>query len=209
MSFLSIASASCAPVSLSHGVVTITASALCSRRSDTHCEIFSSAALCVWLSIIAPACSIWSLKNSPKFFIYNLHLFTSATVVKLESTASFASIFSTARITSLSFPTPEGSIKILSGLNFSSTSLSALPKSPTSEQQIQPEFISVTSMPASCIKPPSIPISPNSFSMRTIFSPLYASLMSFFISVVLPAPRKPEKISIFVIQITLCNYIFY
>ena len=36
---------------------------------------------------------------------------------------------------------------------------------------MQPEFISVTSMPASFMKPPSTPISPNSFSMRTSFSP--------------------------------------
>jgi len=83
-----------------------------------------------------------------------------------------------------------------------------LPKSPTSEQQMQPEFISVTSMPASFIKPPSMPISPNSFSIRTTFSPESASLSSFLISVVLPAPRKPEKISIFVmVSISLWVYI--
>ena len=51
------------------------------------------------------------------------------------------------------------------------TFLSALPKSPTSEQQMQPEFISVILMPASCRKPPSMPISPNSFSIRTSFWP--------------------------------------
>ena len=52
--------------------------------------------------------------------------------------------------------------------------------------------------------PPSMPISPNSFSIRTTCWPAKASLMSFLISVVLPAPRKPEKISILVmIQLPL------
>ena len=51
-----------------------------------------------------------------------------------------------------------------------STSFNAVPKSPTKEQQIHPEFISVTSTPASFKKPPSIPISPNSFSISTSFS---------------------------------------
>ena len=74
-------------------------------------------------------------------------------------------------MTSESFPTPEGSMTMRSGENFSSTSLKALAKSPTSEQQMQPEFISVISMPASLRKPPSTPISPNSFSMSTTFSP--------------------------------------
>ena len=105
----------------------------------------------------------------------------------------------TARITSLNLPTPDGSIRILSGAYSESTFSSAFSKSPTRLQQIQPEFISFTLMPASCINPPSIPISPNSFSMRTTFSPLYASFISFLISVVFPAPKKPEKISIFVI----------
>ena len=50
-------------------------------------------------------------------------------------------------------------------------------------------------------KPPSMPISPNSFSIRTTFWPAKDSLMSFLIRVVLPAPRKPEKISIFVIML--------
>jgi len=49
------------------------------------------------------------------------------------------------------------------------------------------------------MKPPSMPISPNSFSIRTIFSPLKASWISFLISVVLPAPKKPEKMSILVL----------
>ena len=65
---------------------------------------------------------------------------------------------------------------------------------------MQPEFISLICTPESLRKPPSMAISPNSFSISTIFSPVYASAISFLISVVLPAPRKPEKISIFVIK---------
>ena len=93
-------------------------------------------------------------------------------------------------------------MRMRSGAYWSSTFSSALPKSPTRLQQMQPEFISVIWMPASLRKPPSMPISPNSFSMSTSFSPPNASLMSFLMRVVLPAPRKPEKISIFVI----CNF---
>ena len=44
-------------------------------------------------------------------------------------------------------------------------------KSPTRVQQMQPEFISVISTPASFRKPPSMAISPNSFSISTSFSP--------------------------------------
>ena len=80
-------------------------------------------------------------------------------------------------------------MRMRSGWNSAITFCSASPKSPTREQQMQPEFISEISIPASLRKPP---ISPNSFSMRTIFSPLRASSSSFLISVVLPAPRKPE-----------------
>ena len=72
-------------------------------------------------------------------------------------------------------------------------------KSPTSVQQMQPEFISVICTPASFRKPPSMAISPNSFSMSTSFCPFVAPpLMSLRIRVVLPAPRKPEKMSILV-----------
>ena len=127
-----------------------------------------------------------------------MHFDASATVAAPLITTSSDSTFSTARSTSESFPTPDGSISMRSGENFSITSFIALPKSPTRLQQIQPEFISVISTPASCKNPPSIPTLPNSFSIRTTFSPLYASFKSFFISVVLPAPRNPEKTSIFV-----------
>ena len=116
----------------------------------------------------------------------------------LSSISAFSLTSRTAFITSESLPTPDGSIIILSGEYLSITSLSAVPKSPTSEQHIQPEFISVISIPASLRNPPSIPISPNSFSIRTIFSFPRASPISFLISVVLPAPRKPDIISIFV-----------
>ena len=119
--------------------------------------------------------------------------------MKLLSSSVSRPTFLTALITSLNLPTPDGSIRILSGEYCSTTRLSALPKSPTRLQQIQPEFISVISTPASSRNLPSTPISPNSFSIRTSFSPGYASFISFLISVVLPAPRKPEKISTFVI----------
>ena len=112
---------------------------------------------------------------------------------------------STALMTSESFPTPEGSMRMRSGLYFKSTSFNAVAKSPTSEQQMQPEFISVISIPASFKKPPSIPISPNSFSMSTTCSPASASFKSFLISVVFPAPKNPETISILVIFIFLSN----
>ena len=139
--------------------------------------------------------------------MYILHFAAFTTVVQAFTSAPSRSARITAFVTSLSFPTPEGSITILSGWNSSCTFLSAFEKSPTREQHIQPEFISVISMPASFIKPPSMPISPNSFSIRTIFSPAYASLMSFFISVVLPAPRKPENTSIFIyLSPSLKNY---
>ena len=110
-------------------------------------------------------------------------------------------MLSTALITSDNLPTPDGSIITRSGEYFSNTSFKATPKSPTNEQQIHPEFISVISTPPSFKKPPSIPISPNSFSISTNFSPLKPSLINFLMSVVLPAPKKPEIMSIFVISI--------
>ena len=61
-----------------------------------------------------------------------------------EVSAAFAAF-----ITSESLPTPEGSIITLSGEKSAITLPSATVKSPTSEQQIQPEFISVISIPAS------------------------------------------------------------
>ena len=89
-------------------------------------------------------------------------------------------------------------MRMRSGWNCSSTSRSALPKSPTKEQQMQPEDISEISTPESFKKPPSMLISPNSFSMSTSFSPWNASARSFLMSVVFPAPKKPEIMSIFV-----------
>ena len=68
---------------------------------------------------------------------------------------------------------------------------------------MQPEFISLICTPASFKKPPSMPISPNSFSISTIFCPAQTSAISFLISVVLPAPRNPEKIVTFVIVIRI------
>ena len=77
---------------------------------------------------------------------------------------------STAAATSESLPTPEGSMRMRSGAKSAITLRRALVKSPTRVQQMQPEFISVICTPASCRKPPSMAISPNSFSMRTSFS---------------------------------------
>ncbi len=184
--------------------VVITAADLFRPRINCRAAItFSSVDLSVLLKIMVPAYSIWLLKNSPKFFIYILHFITSTSVVKLLSFMSTSpSTFFTALITSESFPTPDGSIIMRSGWYFWITSFKASPKSPTREQQIQPEFISRISIPASFKNPPSMPISPNSFSMSTTCSPLYASFRSFLINVVLPAPKKPEKMSIFVISVS-------
>ena len=133
-------------------------------------------------------------------------MYISALVASTTVVNPFSSILSflrscTAIITSDSLPTPDGSMRILSGLYFSITSLSAFPKSPTRVQQMQPAFIWLISIPVFCRNPLSTPISPNSFSMRTILSVPYASSISFLISVVLPAPRKPEKISTLVISL--------
>ncbi len=130
--------------------------------------------------------------------MYILHFFTSTTVTELfKSTSRSADTSRTAFITSESLPTPEGSM--ITGWYLEITSTRDLPKSPTSEQQIHPEFISRISIPASFRKPPSIPISPNSFSISTTFSSATASSRSFLINVVFPAPKNPEITSIFVI----------
>ena len=194
-----MASFICIPLSLAHGVVIRPAVGLSFLRSSLAARILLSGAVSVRLMTIRSAFATWSLKNSPKLRIYIRHLPASTTVT--FAPMDVPSTFSTARATSDSLPTPDGSIIILSGLYSSMTFFSAFSKSPTRVQQMQPEFISVISTPASLRKPPSIAISPNSFSMRTSFSPLYASAMSLRISVVLPAPRKPENISILVIMI--------
>ena len=90
-------------------------------------------------------------------------------------------------------------MRMRSGSNCFCTSTSALPKSPTSEQQMHPEDISLICTPDSFRNPPSMLISPNSFSMSTSFSPEKASASSFLMRVVFPAPKKPDTISIFVI----------
>ena len=89
-------------------------------------------------------------------------------------------------------------MRIRSGWNWASTSFRALWKSPTREQQMHPADISLICTPDSFRKPPSMLISPNSFSISTSFSPGKASASSFLIRVVLPAPRKPETMSILV-----------
>ena len=177
---------------------------LYSRSISTAALTFSSDIFPVRLSIMVPACSTWFTKNSPKFFTYIFAFEPSTTATALLSTTlSPRSAFLMAPTTSESFPTPEGSIMILSGVYFESTSFKDSPKSPTSEQQIHPEFISLISIPDSFKKPPSIPISPNSFSMSTTCSPLYASFKSLLISVVFPAPRNPDTTSILVILVHL------
>ena len=136
-------------------------------------------------------------------------MLASTTAVALFNvTSAFVATSSTAFLTSESFPTPDGSIKIRSGWYFSNTSCKDAPKSPTKEQQIHPEFISFISMPASFKKPPSIPICPNSFSIKTTCSPFNDSFNNFLIRVVFPAPKKPETISIFVILYTFLSSLF-
>ena len=160
----------------------------------------SGVAFWLLLSTTTVAYSIWLLKNSPNAFICLLAFKAFTTVTSpFNLTSSSFSISITDFITSDNLPTPDGSIRIRSGWYLSITSWRFFPKSPTNEQQIQPEFISVIWIPASFKKPPSIPTSPNSFSIRTIFSPLNTSSIIFLINVVFPAPKKPEIISIFVI----------
>ena len=95
-----------------------------------------------------------------------------------------------------------------SGSYFSISSVSALWKSPTSVQQMQPEFSSVIWMPLSFMKPPSTPTSPYSFSSNTTFSFFSEPPSSFLMSVVLPAPRKPEIMLIFVMlsHLSQCTF---
>ena len=178
----------------------MTALAFFSRIMSTSFCILEASVMSVRLSTMVPAFSIWLLKNSPKFFMYILHFAASTMVTALFSSTSISADTSmTAFITSDSLPTPDGSMMMRSGLYCVRTSARDVPKSPTREQQMQPEFISRISMPESFRKPPSIPISPNSFSIRTTCSPAMASSRSFLMNVVLPAPRNPEIISIFVI----------
>ena len=176
------------------------ASAFSSRSIWTHSSIFSSVIICVRLTTIVDACSTWSLKNSPKFFIYILAFFPSTTVIlpSISISASFFT-FSIAFATSDNLPTPEGSIMTRSGAYSSNTFWRATLKSPTRVQQMHPEFISVISIPASFRNPPSIPISPNSFSINTSFSPVNTSWINFLMNVVFPAPKKPDIISTFAI----------
>ena len=82
---------------------------LCSRIISTQAFSFAWSTLSVLLKIMVPAYSIWLLKNSPKFFIYILHLDASTTATALLiSTSRSPATFSTAFRTSDSLPTPEG-----------------------------------------------------------------------------------------------------
>ena len=75
------------------------------------------------------------------------------------------------------------------------SSTSDFSKLPTSEQQMQPELISLIFIPLSFKKAPSIPISPNSFSIKATFSFVKQEENNFLIRVVFPAPKNPEIIS--------------
>ena len=86
-----------------------------SRSSATAASSFSGRMPSVRERMMALAFSTWLLKNSPKFFIYILHLLASTTVVKPLSTSSSDCTPCTARMTSLSLPTPEGSMRMRSG----------------------------------------------------------------------------------------------
>ena len=99
---------------------------------------------------------------------------------------------------SLSFATPVGSTIILFGENLFIISSIEDRKSPDELQQIHPAVISSTSTPVFFNISVSIPTFPNSFSKTTIFSSLYPSVTSFFIRVVLPAPKNPDTISNFI-----------
>ena len=66
---------------------------------------------------------------------------------------------------------------------------------------MQPAFSSDTVMPTSFMNPPSMPISPYSFSSSTTFSFFRLPVSSFRISVVFPAPRKPEITLILTISV--------
>ena len=67
----------------SHGVVTIAAVGfLFAQQRHGGVELVLGMDISVRLRMMALACSIWLLKNSPKFFIYILHLLASTTVTK-------------------------------------------------------------------------------------------------------------------------------
>ena len=151
--------------------MTTTAVGFFSRISASAWATFSGAMLPVRDRTMQLADSTWLLKNSPKFFMYIFAREASTTVVRPPSTTSSRPAVCTAATISESLPTPDGSMMTRSGAYWAITMRRASRKSPVSEQQMQPEFISFTVTPASCRKPPSMPISPNSFSMRTSFSP--------------------------------------
>ena len=70
------------PSSFSIGVVMIAAFSLMERRSSIDSIAFFSSTISVRLMIIAPAYCTWLSKNSPKFLIYILHFFASATAIR-------------------------------------------------------------------------------------------------------------------------------
>lgn len=89
-----------------------------------------------------------------------------------------------------SLPTPDGSIRILSGSKAFLISFIEEAKSPATEQHMQPAFISLTDRPSLSRMAPSMLTSPNSFSMMTVLEKSSASLINFLMNVVLPDPKK-------------------
>ena len=74
---------------------------------------------------------------------------------------------------------------------------------------MHPALIDLISIDVSFRKSESTSISPNSFSINTTFSFFKVSFSSFLIRVVLPDPRKPDIISIFVILYLLSPFKLY
>ncbi len=102
----------------------------------------------------------------------------------------------------VSFAIPVGSTIIRSGAY--SFIISKMPAGNSLEllQQIQPACMGFTVRPSILSVSSSMLILPNSFSRITIFSPGYTPSINFLIKVVLPAPKKPDMISILVFFIT-------
>ena len=97
----------------------------------------------------------------------------------------------------LSIATPVGSITKYSGLTVFAIVSTEAAKSPFTEQQIQPSVNShIFTLVDSLRTSPSTPEVPYSFSKIAIS--FFVCFASSLINVVLPAPRKPDIISIFI-----------
>lgn len=156
-----------------------------------------SLAISVRLMMMAPAYWIWLSKNSPKFFIYILHFCINNSCIAVQFNVNLVlnTLYSLDNVRKLtnSWWLDQDPV----GLYLVTTSFRDVPKSPTREQQIQPEFISLISIPASFKNPPSIPISPNSFSINTTCCPLNASCNSFLIRSFYLHPKTGNNINLY------------